>query len=155
MPLYDVIHRLNLESSTAFCLPPFAFYIFVCVQLSTFAILNHPANDIIFEAQGSGAGTGVFRENPGQIYSAIIDYRDLNRVRKYIKFNMIDPLPIPINMIKQMLLADAITFQYMKPDLFKRPAPATMHSIDLMNYLIKDYRKTILTNEPEKIFYKL
>ena len=59
---------------------------------SAIPVLMQLVNDIIFEAQGSGAGTGVFRETPGQIYSAIIDYRDLNRVRKYIKFNMIDPL---------------------------------------------------------------
>lgn len=70
-------------------------------------------------------------------------------------YNMTDPLPIPINMIKPMLITDAITFQYLKPDLLNRPAPATMHSMDLQKYLVTDYRKTILTNEPDKIFYKL
>ena len=48
---------------------------------SAIPVLIQLVNDIIFEAQGSGAGTGVFRENPGQIYSAIIDYRDLNSAR--------------------------------------------------------------------------
>ena len=70
-------------------------------------------------------------------------------------FNFIDPLPIPINMIKPLLLADAITFQYLKPDCLNRPAPATMHSMDLSNYLTHDFRQTILTKKTDEIFYKI
>ncbi|MBQ8024264.1 MAG: hypothetical protein IJ254_08370 [Succinivibrio sp.] len=70
-------------------------------------------------------------------------------------YNLVDPLPIPINMTKPMLIVDAITFQYLKPDCLNRPAPATMHSMDLGNYLTHDYRQTILTKKTEEIFYQI
>ena len=63
-------HKVEVQKS-------FAITVFIPVLIQL-------VNNIVFEAQGSGAGTGVFRESSGQIYSAIIDYRDLNRVRKYI-----------------------------------------------------------------------
>ena len=59
---------------------------------STIPVLIQFVNDIVLEAQNCGAGEGVFREELRQIYPVIIDYRDLNRIRKYIKYNMIDPL---------------------------------------------------------------
>ena len=55
-------------------------------------VLLQLVNGIVLEVQTSGIGTSVFREELRQIYPVILDYNDLNRVRKYIKFNMIDPI---------------------------------------------------------------
>lgn len=59
---------------------------------NTIPILLQLVNSIVMEAQNSGMGMDVFREEVKDIYPVIIDYHDLNRVRKYIKFNMIDPV---------------------------------------------------------------
>ena len=59
---------------------------------NTIPILLQLVNSIVMEAQNSGLGMDVFREEVKDIYPVIIDYHDLNRVRKYIKFNMIDPV---------------------------------------------------------------
>lgn len=55
-------------------------------------LLLQLVNGIVLEVQTSGIGTDVFREELRKIYPVILDYNDLNRVRKYIKFNMIDPI---------------------------------------------------------------
>ena len=54
-----------------------------------------------------------------------------------------------------MLIVEAITFQYMTLNCLKQPAQATMHSMDLCNYLTSDYRQTILTKKTDEIFYKI
>lgn len=55
-------------------------------------ILLQIVNSIVIEAQSSGIGMDAFRDDVRQIYPVILDYHDLNRVRKYIKFNLIDPV---------------------------------------------------------------
>ena len=59
---------------------------------NTVPLLLQLVNGIVLEVQTSGIGTEVFREELRLIYPVIFDYNDLNRVRKYIKFNMIDPI---------------------------------------------------------------
>lgn len=58
----------------------------------TVPLLLQLVNSIVMEVQASGIGTDIFREELREIYPEIIDYHDLNRLRKNIKFNMIDPV---------------------------------------------------------------
>ncbi len=58
----------------------------------TIPVLLQLVNSIVMDVQASGLGTDIFRENLREIYPEIIDYHDLNRLRKNIKFNMVDPI---------------------------------------------------------------
>ncbi len=59
---------------------------------TTVPILLQIVNSIVMEVQKAGFSTEIFREDLRIIYPVILDYHDLNRVRKYIKYNMIDPV---------------------------------------------------------------
>ena len=75
--LDDIFGRIISENASRECTVP---------------ILMQLVNSIIMEAQASGIGTDIFREDLREIYPEIIDYHDLNRLRKNIKFNMVDPV---------------------------------------------------------------
>lgn len=102
-----------------------------------------------------GENKGILIDQKGYLFDPFTARPNSEFYKPEDHYNMTDPLPIPINMIKPMLIVEAITFEYLKPDTLNRPAPAAMHSMDLQKYLVTDYRTTILNNEPEKIFYKI
>ena len=73
----DIFGRIVAENASRDCTVP------VLLQL---------VNGIVMDVQASGLGTDIFRDNLRKIYPEIIDYHDLNRLRKTIKFNIIDPV---------------------------------------------------------------
>lgn len=75
--LDDIFGRIVAENASRDCTVP------VLLQL---------VNGIVMDVQASGLGTDIFRDNLRKIYPEIIDYHDLNRLRKTIKFNIIDPV---------------------------------------------------------------